>query len=350
MTFKGIQQVFFFGLLLGTSGIFLWMLGEYLFPVFWATVIAIIFYPVYMKILRRVGERAGFASLLTIAAVIITVVLPLSLVITMVTQESITIYQNLTNGNESVSGLGLIEQVGELMTYVEPLGIEAAAVEDRLRTEIARIAEGLAASTVAVGQSTFALMVYIAVTVYLLYFMFRDGARLVQQLGHYLPLGKGYEQRLFDRFTETTRAVVQGTLTVAIIQGTLGGITLWIAGVSAPVLWGVVMTLLGVIPAIGTPIVWFPAGVMLLLSGSIWQGVMVLAVGLFLVSAIDEFLRPILVGRKAKLPDAIVLLATLGGIASFGISGFVVGPIVAAFFISLWAMFEERYHTQLAKK
>lgn len=350
MTFKGVQQIFFFGLLLGTTSVFLWMLGSYLLPVFWAAVIAIIFYPIHRRILHRVGSRAGLASLLTIGAVLVTVILPLSLVVTMVTQESIAIYQNLTDGDESVAGLGLIEQVGSLVEYASPLGLEAAAIEDRMRSEIARAAEGLAASTVSFGQSTFALMIYIAVTVYLLYFMFRDGAQLVQKLGHYLPLGQGYEQRLFDRFTETTRAVVQGTLTVAIIQGTLGGITLWIAGVSAPVLWGVVMTLLGVIPAIGTPIVWFPAGVMLLLSGSIWQGVMVLAVGLFLVSAIDEFLRPMLVGRKAKLPDAVVLLATLGGIASFGISGFVVGPIVAAFFISLWAMFEEKYHTQLNKK
>lgn len=350
MSFKGIQQTFFFGLLLGTTAVFLWMLGTYLLPVFWATVIAIIFYPLYEKILRRVGSRAGLASLVTVGAVIVTVMLPLALVITMVTQESITIYQNLSNGGESMTGSGLIEQFGRLAEYAEPLGIEPAAIEDRLRTELARLAEGLAASTVAVGQSTFALLVYIAITIYLLYFLFRDGALLVERLGHYLPLGQKYEQRLFNRFTETTRGVVQGTLTVAIIQGTLGGITLWLAGVSAPVLWGVVMTLLGIIPAIGTPIVWFPAAIMLLLSGSIWQGIMVLTVGLFLVSTIDEFLRPRLVGRKAKLPDPVVLLATLGGIASFGISGFVVGPIMAAFFISLWAMFEEKYHTQLKKK
>jgi predicted PurR-regulated permease PerM len=268
----------------------------------------------------------------------------------MVTQESITIYQNLTSGSESGNGLDLIEQVGSLAEYAEPLGVEASAIEERLRAALARGAEGLAASTVSFGQSTFAVLVYIAVTIYLLYFLFRDGETLVDRLSHYLPLGQPYEQRLFSRFTETTRAVVQGTLTVAIIQGTLGGIALWVAGVSAPVLWGVVMTLLGVIPAIGTPIVWFPAAVMLLISGNIWQGVMLLVVGAFLVSAIDEFLRPILVGRKAKLPDAVVLLATLGGIASFGISGFVVGPIVAAFFISLWAMFEEKYHAQLTKK
>jgi predicted PurR-regulated permease PerM len=349
MTFKGIQQLFFFGLLLGTSSVFLWMLGSYLLPIFWATVIAIIFYPLYEWFVVHLWQRKTLASLVTIVAVIFAVVLPLALVATLVTQESISIYQSLTT-NGAGERFGLIERASTAIAYVEPLELTAAEVEERVRGELATAAERLAASTLAVGQSTLTFGVYVAVTVYLLFFLFRDGRYLVDKLAHYLPLGPGYEHRLFARFTETTRAVVQGTLTVAIIQGTLGGITLWIAGVPAPALWGLVMTLLGIIPAVGTPIVWFPAAVMLLLAGEIWQGVMVVVVGALLVSSIDNFLRPVLVGRKAKLPDAVVLLATLGGIASFGISGFVVGPIMAAFFISLWMMFEEKYRAQLKRK
>ena len=352
MQFKGIQQTFFFGLLLGTTAVFLWMLGEYLLPVFWATVFAIIFYPLHCHILTWVGERAVIASFLTIATVVFMVVLPLTAIGTMVAQESFTIYQSLTNNGNAQENFSLIEKTGELTQYLEPFNvyISAEEIESKLRAELAKFAETLAASTISLGQSTFAFAIHIGITIYLLFFMFKDGPALVRKLGHFLPLGKGHEDRLFTRFTETTRGVVQGTLTIAIIQGAIGGLTFWVAGISAPVLWGVAMTLLAVIPAIGPALVWFPAAVMLLLSGSIWQGIMVLSVGILLVSIIDEFLRPILVGRRAKLPDAIVLLATIGGLATFGISGFVVGPIIAAFFISLWLMFEEKYRVELSEK
>jgi predicted PurR-regulated permease PerM len=153
---------------------------------------------------------------------------------------------------------------------------------------------------------------------------------------------------LFERFTTTTRAVAKGTVAIAILQGALGGIAFAIAGVSAPTLWGVAMTFMAVIPAIGPGIIWLPAGIILLLTGSIWQGVFILIVGGLLVSLIDNLLRPILIGRETKMPDALILLATLGGLATFGISGFIVGPIIAAFFLSLWSIFEEKYHTELS--
>lgn len=352
MSFTGIQQAFFFGVLLCTTGVFLWMLGEYLLPVFWSVVVAIIFYPLHRKILTWVGERAVVASFITIATVIFVVALPMAIVGTMVAQESVSIYQSLTSNESAQESFSLIEKVSGLTQYLEPFNvyISAAEIENTLRTELAKFAETLAASSLSLGQSTFAFAIHVGVTIYLLFFMFKDGQVLVRKLGHFLPLGNKHEDRLFARFTETTRGVVQGTLTIAIIQGIIGGITFWIAGVSAPVLWGVAMTLLAIIPAIGPALVWFPAAIMLLLSGAIWEGIMILSVGILLVSVIDEFLRPILVGRRAKLPDAVVLLATIGGLATFGISGFVVGPIIAAFFISLWLMFEEKYRNDLLNK
>jgi len=183
--------------------------------------------------------------------------------------------------------------------------------------------------------------------VYLLFFMFKDGKKLEEVMYHYLPLGDAHERLLVERFTATTRAVVKGTLAIAVLQGALGGIAFAIAGVSAPTLWGLAMTLMAIIPAIGPGIIWLPAGIILLLTGSIWQGIFILIVGALLVSVIDNFLRPLLIGRETKMPDAIILLSTLGGLATFGISGFIVGPIIAAFFLSLWTIFEKKFHREL---
>lgn len=347
MKFDHIQQFVFFGLLLATSVMFLWMIGKYLLPVFWALVIAIVFYPFYLRVEKMLAGRATIASLLSILAVVILVVTPIALVGGLVVQESLGLYQRISQNNTE-NGIGFIERAGEVASYFESYGVSQSDVEDRLREWVASISQVVASSMVSVSQFTFAFVLNIFIMLYMLFFFFKDGRSLHKTLIHYLPLGDKYEERLFTRFSETTRAVVKGTLAIAILQGVIGGITFALAGVSAPVLWGVLMTLFAIIPAIGPAIVWLPAGIILILTGDLIPGISILVVGVLLVSIVDEFLRPILVGRGAKMPDAIVLLATLGGLTAFGISGFVVGPIIAAFFLSLWVMFEEKYRTELS--
>jgi len=349
MRFEHIQQFFFLGLLLATTVVFFWILGAYLMPVFWAIVVAIVFYPLYIKINKSVRGRSSLASILAIGAVVLMVMLPLLLVGGMIVQESLSVYQSLTGEGARTEGLSLIKQAEGFVEYLEPYGISQEVVFEKLRLWATSMSQTLATSLITVGQMTFSLFISTAIMLYLLFFFFRDGERLQQTLLHYLPIGNAYEKRLFTRFAETSRAVVKGTLAIAILQGFLGGLTFWIVGVANPVLWGVAMAILSIIPALGPAIVWAPASVILLATGSVWQGVTIIVVGVLLVSFVDDFLRPILVGRGSKMPDSITLLATIGGLSTLGISGFVVGPIVAAFFLSLWVMFGERYHTELSK-
>jgi predicted PurR-regulated permease PerM len=175
----------------------------------------------------------------------------------------------------------------------------------------------------------------------------RDGRKLQDLIIHYLPLGDAYEKRLLERFSETTRAVMKGTIAIAVLQGLIGGVVFWAVGISSPALWGVAMAILAIIPAVVPALIWVPASILLITTGAISEGVIIIVTGVLLVSLVDEFIRPILVGRGSKMPDALVLLATVGGLATFGITGFIVGPIIAAFFLSLWVMFEERYHDEL---
>lgn len=138
-------------------------------------------------------------------------------------------------------------------------------------------------------------------------------------------------------------------MAIAVLQGILGAITFWIVGLSNPVLWGVAMAAGALIPAVGPALVWVPASIILLATGSIWQGVTIILSGVLVIGLVDNLLRPVLVGRGAKMPDSITLLATIGGLATFGVSGLVAGPIIAAFFLSLWTMFGERYQKELLK-
>lgn len=349
MKFDNLQQFFFFSLLIGTTITFFWLLGSYLMPVFWALVIAIVFYPLYLRINKAVRGHASVAALLAILAVILTVMLPLLIVGGKVAKESVMLYQSASQDSQTAEGSSLLERSETFIAYLEPYGISNEAVMSRARSWVTDMSQALASSLVTVGQATFSALIATLIMLYLLFFFFRDGEKLQKVLIHYLPIGDTYERRLFNRFAETTRAVMKGTIAIAALQGLLGAIAFWIVGLSNPFLWGVAMAFLSIVPAVGAAIVWFPASVILLATGSIWEGVTLMAVGLLLVSLVDEFLRPILVGRGSKIPDSITLLATVGGLATFGVSGFVIGPIIAAFFLSLWTMFGERYEQDLAK-
>jgi len=205
----------------------------------------------------------------------------------------------------------------------------------------------LGSQALTIGQNTFRVMVLSFVMLYILFFLLRDGPKLEKRLVEILPLGDVKERRLFKKFTSTTRATIKGTFVIAIIQGTIGGILFLIAGVGAPLLWGALMGVLSVIPAVGPAVIWIPVGILLLLSGSVWQGVLVLIGGAAIISLVDNILRPILVGKDTQMPDVVILLSTLGGLTLFGISGFIIGPIIAAFFLAMWQMFEEEFRTEL---
>jgi predicted PurR-regulated permease PerM len=179
---------------------------------------------------------------------------------------------------------------------------------------------------------------------YLLFFFLRDGPRLLEGLVRALPLDDHRERHLLERFAEVSRATIKGTLVVGIAQGAIGGIAFAMLGISAPVLWGVVMALLSILPAVGTALVWLPAAIVLLASGKIVSGVALILIGVFVIGLVDNVLRPILVGHDTRMPDYLILLSTLGGLAGFGLAGIIIGPIIAAFFLSVWHMAEQDFN------
>jgi predicted PurR-regulated permease PerM len=148
-----------------------------------------------------------------------------------------------------------------------------------------------------------------------------------------------YKRHLFSKFTTVVRATVKGNIAVAAVQGTLGGVMFSFLGIQGALRWGFVMAFLSLVPAIGAGLIWAPVAIYFLLTGAIWQGITLIAFGVLVIGMVDNVLRPILVGKDTQLPDYVVLISTLGGMVVFGLNGFVIGPVIAALFISGWDLF-----------
>ena len=316
-------------------------------PIFWAIVFAILFNPLHQKWLSITKNRLNFSSFLTIVTILLIVFVPLSIIGSLVFKESVDFYQQLSITNTEGVQIDFLEKIALVSRYLEDFGVEEAEFKEKITIFAGQASRWLTSQAFVFGQNTFSVIVQFFVMLYILFFMLRDGPAIEKWLRHILPLGDRKEKRLFTRFVSTTRGVIKGTFVIGIIQGAIGGILFWIAGIKGAVLWAVLMTLLSVVPAVGPALVWFPAGILLLLTGSMWQGILILVGGGLIISLIDNILRPRLVGRDTQMPDTFILISTLGGLSIFGITGFVIGPIIAGFFIAMWHMFEEEYRRDL---
>ena len=174
---------------------------------------------------------------------------------------------------------------------------------------------------------------------YVLFFLFRDGPEIVNQLRRSSPLDSKHTEYIASRFASAVKATVKGNLIIALVQGAIGGVTLWFMGVEAALLLGVVMAVLSLLPAVGAALVWGPVAVYFFMTGDYLKGVLLIGIGVFVIGLVDNLLRPPLVGKDLRMPDYMVLVSTLGGLALFGINGFVIGPLIAALFIAVWSLF-----------
>ena len=197
---------------------------------------------------------------------------------------------------------------------------------------------GRASGSRDIGQGAAQVLISLGVMLYVLFFLFRDGAELSAAIRAASPLAPGRTDHFLKKFSEVIKAMVRGNVLIAMLQGGIGGIVFWLLGLDGPLLWGAVMTLFSLLPVLGAAIVWFPASCYLFLSGEMGRGLVLLATGVLVISVVDNLLRPVLVGRGTQIPDYVVLVSTLGGVALLGINGFVVGPLVAAAFIAVWSV------------
>ena len=332
-------------LLLLVTVAFIWILLPFYGAVFWAVILGILFAPMQRKLQLKFGWQRNLTALCTLGICLVIAILPVIILSILLVQEGATVYNNIESGQLDI-GAYLAQFKHSLPPYFQHLLDRFGMGElNGLREKIVKASmqgsQVLASQAFSFGQGTFEFVVSFGIMLYLLFFFLRDGAELVRKVRTAVPLEETHKRRLQLKFNRVVRATVKGNLVVAVTQGALGGAIFWFLDIPSALLWAVLMGFLSLLPAVGAGIVWAPVAVYFLLSGMIWQGVVLGLFGVFVIGLVDNVMRPILVGKDTKMPDYMILISTLGGLAVFGLNGFVIGPLIAALFMSSWALFAE---------
>ena len=331
------------------TALFLYLMKPFFTPLFWACAVALLFYPVQRRLQRLWGERRNVSALATLAICVVLVVIPVLLVLAAFVQEAAAMYQRIEAGELRPETMidRVREAIPQLQALLDRFNVDMAELKQGAADAAVTASQFVAQNALSLGQNTFEFFLHLALMLYVTFFLLRDGPRLIGLVIEALPLGDERERRIFNKFAEVTRATVKGNLVVAVVQGALGGIIFAILGLPAAVLWGAVMAALSLIPAVGAALIWIPGAIYLYVTGS-WVAATVLVLyGVLVIGLADNVLRPILVGKDTKLPDWLVLVSTLGGLVLFGISGFVIGPIIAALFVVFWQIFRQEFNVRL---
>ncbi|MFA7441717.1 MAG: AI-2E family transporter [Sphingomonadaceae bacterium] len=313
--------------------------------ILWAVIAAVLFAPVNRRLLRLRPAAGNLAAALTLLAIVALVIVPAGILAAYLFEEAANFYNGLQDG-EIDFGRFFQSVIDSLPSWVRGLmdrfGLtDLAAINDRLITGLTDSFRMLATQALNIGQSALSFFVGLGVMLYLTFFLLRDGESISRRVIDAIPLHRSHRDALVEKFIMVIRAIVKGSLMVAMAQGAVGGVVLMLLGVQGALLWAVIMAFMSLLPAVGAGVVWVPISIYLLVTGEVWQGVTLILCGIFIISMVDNLLRPVLVGRDVKMPDYAVLISTVGGIAVFGFNGLVIGPMIAALFLVTWTVFTE---------
>ncbi|OLO07012.1 AI-2E family transporter [Salinicola sp. MH3R3-1] len=339
------QHKAFILLLTLVSIAFVWLLLPFYGAVLWAVILAILFQPMQRRLERRLHGRRNWAALISVAACVFIVILPITLIFGAMVREGASVYQRVGSGDIDFNHY--VQQFqGSLPVSIQDWLGDAgfgslSDISNRLASALEQGSRLIATHMLSIGQNTLQFLVSTGIMLYLLFFLFRDGRSLGQMIRITIPLSDEYTYKLIDKFTAVVRATVKGNVIIAIVQGVIGGVAFWALGIEAALLWGVMMAFLSLLPAIGSAIVWVPVAAYLLITGAYVKGAILIFVGVVVIGLVDNFLRPPLVGKETKLPDYVVLISTVGGMTLMGINGFVLGPLIAALFIVAWSLYRQ---------
>lgn len=347
-TQQKISAYFLLVLLLGTGVVLFEMVKLFLVPVVLAATFAGLFYPLYRKLLKWTRGRDGLSALVCCLVLLIGLLVPAYIVTNLVLQESLHLYKSagkwttsFLNGNDSSDIYEKLNQY-ELLRDLELKTLDwQQPLQDGLKT-IAGWATSFINTT---SRGTLQLVAHLFITLFTMFYFFRDGELLIRRLHEFSPLDARYERGLIERFTSVSRATIKGTLLIGLMQGSLGGLMLWAFGFNSPALWGVVMVILSIIPLVGTWMVLYPAGLFEILSGHLWSGIAIILITALIISSIDNIVRPYVVGRDTGMHDLLVFFSTLGGLSVFGVMGFIIGPVLASLFVALLEFYSLGYRT-----
>lgn len=329
-------------LVLAGTLLFLLILWPFFGAVCWAVFLAIVFWPMHRRLLKGSHGRPNMAAAASLTVILLIVILPLALVAASITQEASVFIGKLRSG-ELQLGVYFDRAIAALPAWARGIlvrfGIaDLSLLQQKILASLGASGQQLTSRAFSIGQGTLDFAIGFFVMLYVVFFLFRDGERLTQKISRTIPLREEHTERLLKQFATVVRATVKGNIVVALVQGALGGVAFLVLGVPGPMLWGAVMALFSLLPAVGAFMVWAPVAAYFFFTGEVVKAVGLTLWGAVVIGLVDNFLRPILVGRDTRIPDWLVLVATLGGIVVFGLNGFVIGPVIAAVFLVSWDM------------
>jgi predicted PurR-regulated permease PerM len=316
-----------------------------------SAVLAYIFYPLYEALNKKLKRKNVSAFIISIL-IILLLAIPLVFFFTAITKESQVTYirarQVFTTGDIFRIGCQA-EDTGMVCSFSNWIGdfIGQPNVRYHLEQSIEGMTETISSKASAFIFSIPAIVLNIFVTFFTTFYLFRDGKEILGRIKKLLPLKLTHQRQIFHQLDEITYAILYGALLVALVQGIVGAVGFYFFGVSSPIMWGILMAITALLPFIGTALVWLPVSAVIILQGittntnSITlKGIGLLLYGALIISTIDNFLRPYIVGKKGGIHPVLVLIGVLGGIAVFGFIGFVIGPLILAIMITFLEIYD----------
>jgi predicted PurR-regulated permease PerM len=320
------------------------MLQPFIEVVLWAVVLVIVFFPVHRRIQARVGSP-GWSALLSCLLVIVVILVPLTLLTFAVVNELsdfAQMFQPKPDGTGGAAGTaaGLLDPnnpyIGPAVRWVgQYYDLSKLGSPEFIAERLKAVSGFIASRTLGFVGGAVGFIVEVFFVIFTMYYLFRDGERLRASAYDITPLSDEKAREIFDRTGEVIGASVYGVLVIAVVQGVLGGLAFWVLGLPSPLLWGVVMIFLSMIPMLGAFIVWVPAAIYLGLSGHWAKALMLTVWGALVIGSVDNFLRPKLVGERTRLHELLIFFSVLGGLQVFGVLGIVLGPVIVAITIAL---------------
>lgn len=350
MTSEKFQRTFLLLLAGFISVVFLWMVRDYVITIIFAAIFAALMRPLYLRFVRWTKGRAHLSSALALLVFVILIVLPVAGFVVVVANQAAHVAENVTPWVQE--HLGTKRDIDESLRMI-PGFKHVAAYREPVLQKVSGWVSGLGnmvfktASTATAGTLIF--FVKFAIMLYAMFFFFVDGPAILKRILYYTPLPNRDEEKLMGGFLSMARATIKGLVVIGVLQGGLAALALWAAGLPSALFWGTLMAVLSIVPNVGSALVWLPACVYLFLTGHVGAGVGVFLWCALVVGSADNVLRPVLVGKDTKVHELLVLLSTLGGLAMLGLEGFILGPMIAVVFLTVWDIYGVAFKDVLPK-
>jgi predicted PurR-regulated permease PerM len=334
------QRRFLLALVVVVTCVFLWMIRGFVGTLLFAAIFSSLLRPLYLRCKNLFKGRPAPASLLALLIFVVVVIVPLFGFIGLVAKEAVTVTQTVAPWvQENISSKQqLNEQLQRLpgYQYIAPYSDQ---VIQKLGDAISGVGNFIFHSASALTAGTFLFIVDFGIMLYAMFFFFIDGPAVLEKILYYFPLKHRDEKTLLEGFRSMARATIKGLVVIGIVQGAMEGVAFWIAGVPSALFWGTLMAVMSVIPNIGSALIWLPACVYLFIKGQTMAAVLMFLWCACVVGLVDNFMRPLLVGKDTQVHELIVLISTLGGISMLGLSGFILGPVLALLFLTIWEIY-----------